>query len=157
MNMEINPILAQIKVGQVTGHTTVFFLAHLCLCTVGTYASLSVCPVSLEGLMSLESEINESCHWQVCSLQCQVAFFVTPVIFACKLRHIKLWHIIHCIFRVNLAVALTFMNLRRILGKSFWSSCVRFTYADLLTKPTLLIHTSLVAESWIFQFTHDFP
>ncbi len=24
-------------------------------------------------------------------------------------------------------------ELRRILGKSFWSSCVRFTFADLLT------------------------
>ena len=53
------------------------------------------------------------------------------------------------------------LRLRRILGKSFWSSCVRFTFADLLTnavlEPTLLIHTSLVAESWIFQFTHNLP
>ncbi len=28
-------------------------------------------------------------------------------------------------------------NLRRILGKSFWSSCVRFTFADLLTNTVL--------------------
>ncbi len=36
---------------------------------------------------------------------------------------------------------------RRILGRSFWSNCVRFTFADLLTNtilgPTLLIHSGL--------------
>ncbi len=57
--------------------------------------------------------------------------------------------------------------LRRILGKSFWSSCVRFTLADLLKNiyilikailgPTLLIHICLVPESWFFLFTHDLP
>ncbi len=49
--------------------------------------------------------------------------------------------------------------LRRILGKLIWSSCVRFTFAHLLMNtilaPILLIHTCLVPESWIFQFTHD--
>ncbi len=28
---------------------------------------------------------------------------------------------------------------------------------NAVLEPTLLIHTSLVAESWIFQFTHDLP
>ncbi len=48
--------------------------------------------------------------------------------------------------------------VRRILGKSFWSICVRFTFPDLLTILgfTLLMHNSLVPESWMFQFTRDF-
>ncbi len=28
---------------------------------------------------------------------------------------------------------------------------------NAVLEPTLLIHTSLVAESWIFLFTHDLP
>ena len=28
---------------------------------------------------------------------------------------------------------------------------------NAILEPTLLIHTSLVTESWIFQFTHDLP
>ncbi len=28
---------------------------------------------------------------------------------------------------------------------------------NAVLEPTLLIHTSLVAESWIFQFTHNLP
>ncbi len=64
-------------------------------------------------------------------------------------------------------------SLRRILGKSFWSSCVRFSFADLLTNTCSIRAYSVnfqlgnvrctgaaspgVAESWIFLFTHDLP
>ena len=78
------------------------FWAHLCVCTMGSYASPSVCLWSLDqnhrlvkksylakyesnsmmriGNCNSEvkfwSKINKSCHLHVCSLQCHVAFLL---------------------------------------------------------------------------------
>ena len=64
------------------------FLAHLCLCTVGSYTSLSVCPSDVtwpklktrKKFICLSASCKSTKHWQVGSLQCQVAFFVFVIV-----------------------------------------------------------------------------